>query len=113
MPLVLQNPVFADGPAMGHLYISAFVNDEFHRASFPGMSFEKQVAGAVSRWPNNYGDISSTYKKVVDTDTGRIVSYSKWCFVNTDVSELRKITGWFRCLVLRGWLFLRRLMLGT
>ena len=81
MPLELQDVSFGDGEAISHVYISAFYDDPFQRTLFPGLSFEKQVAGAISRWPNNYSELPSIYKKVVDTETGEVVSYSKWLFV--------------------------------
>jgi hypothetical protein len=99
-PVGLQTPYkslrlgdvrFSDGDEMAHVYISAFWNDPFHQSLFPDMPFEKQVAGVISRWPRNFGDLSALYKKVVDTETGDIVSYSKWTFANTAVGgELRK-----------------------
>ncbi|PVH81203.1 hypothetical protein DL98DRAFT_559951 [Cadophora sp. DSE1049] len=88
MPLILQDANFADGEAIANVYISAFFDDPFQRTLFPGMPFDQQVAGVISRWPNNYGDISAFYKKVVDTDSGETVGYSKWGFAFTDVGEV-------------------------
>ncbi|KAH9218108.1 hypothetical protein DL95DRAFT_361076 [Leptodontidium sp. 2 PMI_412] len=90
MPLILQDVTFADGEAIANIYISAFFDDPFQRALFPDMPFDKQVAGVISRWPNNHGDISAFYKKVVDTDSGEIVGYSKWGFAFTDAGEILK-----------------------
>ena len=94
MPFELQEVSFADGEQIAYVYISAFFDDPFMKTLYPGVPFEKQVAGAMSRWPTNYGDISSHYKKVIDTVTGNIVGYSKWSFANTDaLGELKKPTG--------------------
>ena len=90
MPLILQDVKFGDGRAIANIYISAFFDDPFQRTLSPDMPFEKQVAGVISRWPNNYGDISAYYKKVVDTDSGEIVGYSKWAFAFTDAGEVFK-----------------------
>jgi hypothetical protein len=94
MPLELQHVDFADGPAMQRAYIDAFYNDEFNKTLFPRMSYDQLLEGAISRWPRNYGALGAHYKKVVDTDTGEIVSYSKWAFANTQAGgQLPKQTG--------------------
>ncbi|KAH6718100.1 hypothetical protein BKA61DRAFT_572169 [Leptodontidium sp. MPI-SDFR-AT-0119] len=90
MPLIIQDVTFVDGEAIANIYICAFFDDPFQRTLFPDMPFDKQVAGVISRWPNNYGDISAFYKKVVDTDSGEIVGYSKWGFAFTDAGEILK-----------------------
>ncbi|KAF7515107.1 hypothetical protein G7054_g14759 [Neopestalotiopsis clavispora] len=94
MPLELQHVDFADGPAMQRAYIDAFYGDEFNKTLFPGMSYDQLLEGAISRWPRNYGALGAHYKKVVDTNTGEIVSYSKWAFANTQAGgQLPKQTG--------------------
>lgn len=94
MPLQLQEADFKDGKAIANVYISAFFDDPFLKSLYPGMPFEKQVAGVISRWPNNYGDISAHHKIVVDIDSGEVVSYSKWSFAFTNAGgALRKPTG--------------------
>jgi hypothetical protein len=94
MPLELQDVDFKDGKAIANIYISAFFNDPFQKTMFPGVSFEKQVAGVISRWPNNFGNVAAHYKKVVDTDTGDIVGYSKWSFAFTTAGgTLQKPAG--------------------
>jgi hypothetical protein len=94
MPLQLQDANFNDGKAIANIFVSAFFDDPFQKSLYPGMSFDKQVAGVFSRWPNEYGNIAAHYKIVVDTDSGEIVSYSKWEFVFTDAgASLRKPKG--------------------
>jgi hypothetical protein len=94
MPLQFQEADFMDGKAIANVCISAFFDDPFQKSLYPGKPFDKQVAGVISRWPNNYGDISAHYKIVVDTDTGEVVSYSKWSFAFTDAgATLRTPTG--------------------
>lgn len=94
MPLELQDAEFVDGPAIQRVYTSAFIDDPFIKTLFPGMSYDQLYTGTLSRWPRNYGDITAHYKKVVDTDTGEVISYSKWEFENTTAgAELRKPTG--------------------
>lgn len=94
MPLELRDVEFSDGEAISYVYITAFFDDPFNKTQFPGVSFERLLAGAISRWPRNYGDITGHYKKVVDTDTGKVVSYSKWSFANTTAGgQLRKPIG--------------------
>ncbi|KAH7416838.1 hypothetical protein BKA64DRAFT_656345 [Cadophora sp. MPI-SDFR-AT-0126] len=88
MPLTLQDVTFADGEAIANIYISAFSDDPFQRTLFPGMTFDQQVAGVITRWPRIYSDISAFYKKVVDTDSGETVGYSKWAFAFTDVGDV-------------------------
>ncbi|KAH7336224.1 hypothetical protein BKA65DRAFT_29898 [Rhexocercosporidium sp. MPI-PUGE-AT-0058] len=83
MPLLLQDVQFADGPAICNIHISAFFDDPFQQTLFPNMTFEKQLADMNARWPGDYGDTSFTWKKVVDTNSGEIVGYSKWAFMFT------------------------------
>ncbi|KAL2062410.1 hypothetical protein VTL71DRAFT_6676 [Oculimacula yallundae] len=84
MPLLLQDVNFEDGVPIANIYISAFYDDPFNKTLFPGISFVKQVAGVISRWPGNYGSISAHYKKVIDSESGKIISYSKWSFAFTE-----------------------------
>ncbi len=84
MPLELQDVEFGDGKEIAYVYISAFYDDPFQKTLYSGMSFDKQVTGVISRWRSNFGDLSAHYKKVVDTDTGKIVSYSKWSLAFTN-----------------------------
>ncbi|KAK5661598.1 hypothetical protein OQA88_9698 [Cercophora sp. LCS_1] len=84
MPLELRDVTFKDGNSIANVYISAFFSDPFHKTLYPGIPFDIQVAGVQSRWPRNYGDLAGRYKKVVDTTTGQVISYSKWGFVSTD-----------------------------
>ncbi|KAE9370584.1 hypothetical protein N431DRAFT_468621 [Stipitochalara longipes BDJ] len=94
MPLQLQEADFSDGEAIANICIRAFFDDPFQKSLFPGIPFDEQVAGVFSRWPNNYGDMSARYKIVVDTDSSKVVSYSKWAFVNTDAGAVvKKPTG--------------------
>jgi hypothetical protein len=94
MPLQLQDVDFNDGKAIASVFVSAFFDDPFQKSLYPGMPFDKQVAVIFSRWPNEYGNVSTRYKKVVDTDSGEIVSYSRWEFAFTDAgASLRKPRG--------------------
>lgn len=96
MPLELQDVYFSDGDSIQNVYISAFINDRFNQTLYPGMTFDQLIAGSKSRWPRNYGNLSAYYRKVVDTDTGEVVSYSKWAFENTTArGQLQKPTGKF------------------
>ena len=80
---------FGDGAAYANTYISAFSNDAYSRASFPGVTFDERVAGVISRWPKRYGEDFNVYKKVVDTDTGELISWIKIEFENTDIDPSR------------------------
>ena len=94
MPLELQDVVFEDGPGIAEVHVAAFFNDPFQKSLFPGMPYDEQLAGTISRWPKMYADTSVHYKKVVDTESGEIVSYSKWTFASTDAGkDLQKPTG--------------------
>ncbi|KAI0146926.1 hypothetical protein GGR57DRAFT_279270 [Xylariaceae sp. FL1272] len=84
MFLELRDVDFRDGSAIQQVYISAFHEDTFNMTLFPGMSYDRLLAGAISRWPRAYGEFGGHYKKVVDTETGDVVSYSKWRFTNSD-----------------------------
>ena len=76
-------------------YLSApFSMTHFRSPCIQGYHLIKQVAVILSRWPNEYGNFSAHYKIVVDTDSGEIVSYSKWEFVFTDAgASLRRSKG--------------------
>jgi hypothetical protein len=94
MSLELKDVAFQDGASIADVYVRAFLDDNFQRSLYPGMSFEKQLAGVISRWPQNYGSLSSLYKKVEDVETGITVSYSKWSLANTaSIRQLRQISG--------------------
>ncbi|KAG4434779.1 hypothetical protein IFR05_009740 [Cadophora sp. M221] len=90
MPLLFQDVEFADGPAIAYVHISAFFDDPFQQTLFPNMSFEEQLVGMNARWPSDYSDSSLFWKKVVDTDSGDIVGYSKWTFGFTDAGGIRE-----------------------
>ncbi|KAI1113481.1 hypothetical protein F5Y14DRAFT_452016 [Nemania sp. NC0429] len=83
MPLELQDVDFEDGEAISLLQLSVFYDDIFNKTLFPGMSFDSLLAAAVARWPNDYSEPGCRYKKVVDTTTDEIVSFTKWKFINT------------------------------
>jgi len=84
MPLQLQQASFSDGKVIATICIGAFFDDPFQKSLYPEMSFDEQVAGVLSRWPNDYAEVSTHFKIVVDTEYDEVVSYSKWVFVNTD-----------------------------
>ncbi|CZR60204.1 uncharacterized protein PAC_10100 [Phialocephala subalpina] len=94
MPLELQEVDLSDSPALANVQISAFFNDPFQKSLYPGMSFESQLVGLIARWPANYHDFVGHWKKVIDTETGEVVSWSKWAFEFTDAgAELQGPTG--------------------
>ncbi|KAK0109124.1 hypothetical protein ONS96_002951 [Cadophora gregata f. sp. sojae] len=93
MPLLLQDVDFQDGVTIADIYISAFYDDPFNKTLFPGVSFDQQVAGVISRWPGNYGAVSAHYKKVVDSESGKIISYSKWSFAFTNAGDVLRQPG--------------------
>lgn len=91
MPLHLRDATFNDGKAIAIVNIRAFFDDPFQKTLYPGIPFGQQVEGVFSRWPRNYGEPGAHYKVVVDTDSGEVVSYSKWAFIYTDAGgTLRK-----------------------
>lgn len=95
MPLELRDVDFADGPAIKLTYVGAFYEDEYNKTMFPNVSYDRLLAGALSRWPQEYGTPDICFKKVVDTDTGEIVGFSKWRLQNIQPdTRLPKKTGW-------------------
>ncbi|PTB39336.1 hypothetical protein M441DRAFT_70471 [Trichoderma asperellum CBS 433.97] len=85
MPLQLEDMAFKDGAAYAHTYVTSFQNNAYSRASYADQTFDQRVAGVIRRWPKNYGQTLVAYKKVVDTDTGELVSWVKIGFENTDI----------------------------
>ncbi|KAI1199111.1 hypothetical protein F5X97DRAFT_132753 [Nemania serpens] len=83
MPLELHDADFEDGEALSLLHLSVFYDDIFNKTLFPGVSFQSLLAAAIARWPQEYSEPGFHYKKVVDTATGEIVSFTKWRFINT------------------------------
>ncbi|KAI8944779.1 hypothetical protein F4801DRAFT_585076 [Xylaria longipes] len=83
MPLELQDVGFEDGAAISQLHVSVFYDDIFSKSLFPDVSLRSLLVDAVARWPQEYNEFGCHYKKVVDTATGEIVSFSKWKFINT------------------------------
>lgn len=77
--------MFKDGAAYAHTYITSFQSNAYSRASYADQTFDQRVAGVIRRWPKNYGQKLVAYKKVVDTDTGELVSWVKIGFENTDI----------------------------
>lgn len=93
MPLILKDANFHDGRAMASISMDAFFEDRMQQSLFPGMSKEKRIKRLIDRWPQNYGDLSKQYKKVIDSETGAVVSYASWTFAFTDAGGLRKLSG--------------------
>lgn len=85
MPLQVEDMAFKDGEAYADTYARSFWDDAFSKASFAGISFDERVAGILRRWPRNYAERFNTYKKVVDTDTGELVSWLKIEYENTGI----------------------------
>ncbi|POR35571.1 Uncharacterized protein TPAR_04246 [Tolypocladium paradoxum] len=84
MPFTCEAARFEDGPALANAYISAFYGDPFHDTLIQDVPFDRQVAGVIKRFPHNFVRPTVHYRKVVDTDTGAVVSYAKWGLDNTD-----------------------------
>lgn len=83
MPLEFQDVDLEDGEAISLLHLSVFYDDIFNKTLCPGMSFQSLLNAAIARWPQEYSEPGCHYKKVVDTATGEIVSFTKWKFINT------------------------------
>lgn len=86
MPFTCEAARFEDGPALANAYISAFYGDPFHDTLIRDVPLDRQVAGVIKRFPRNFVRLTNHYRKVVDTDTGAVVSYAKWGLANTDES---------------------------
>jgi hypothetical protein len=94
MSLNLQDVNWSDGRAIANISMDAFFQDKMQQSFFPGMSKDERIEGLLQRWPGNYGDLSKHYKKVIDSETGTIVSYAVWSFAFTDAGgPLRKPSG--------------------
>ncbi|ODA77608.1 hypothetical protein RJ55_07237 [Drechmeria coniospora] len=94
MPFACSAARLEDGPGLANAYISAFYGDAFHDTLVRGVPFDRQVAGVVCRFPRNFVNPAIHYRKVVDTGSGKIVSYAKWGLGNVDgVEEAEHLFG--------------------
>lgn len=88
MPFICEAAKFEDGPGLAYAYISAFYPEPYQTTIIEDVPFDKQVAGVARRFPRNFINPNTHYRKVVDTDTGDIVSYAKWGFENLEGDSL-------------------------
>lgn len=85
MNLQVKDMKYGDVEAYAETYIAAFWGGHNAPAdSDARKSYQDRVAGAVSRWNRNYAMPLSLYKKVVDTNSGRLVSFIKFEYVYTE-----------------------------
>lgn len=93
MPLRLEEVDFADGSELALVQTVAQAEDELIRALHPGLTFDAALAATRARWPSVYGFGSWHYKKVVDVETGKIVSFSRWATDEEFRRHLPPLTG--------------------
>lgn len=93
MPLRLEEVDFSDGAELALVQTAAQAEDELNQALHPGLSFDAALAATKARWPSVYGFGSWHYKKVVDVETGKIVSFSRWATDEEYRRYLPPLTG--------------------
>jgi len=78
----IKSCTFNDGPAIANAFISSFWTDESWRIIWAGKSREYVVSQAARRMPKILlrDSTHERHQKVVDTETGVVVAYSRWTF---------------------------------
>lgn len=76
MTLAIATAVFEDGEGIADAYVASFHPDKLQQVIFPWMS------DFMHRWPFNHAKPDGVFLKVTYTETGQIVSFSRWHFLN-------------------------------
>ncbi|CEJ92612.1 hypothetical protein VHEMI08251 [[Torrubiella] hemipterigena] len=79
MPLQFQDMTYGDATAFATAYILSF--ERLHAAR----PVDEKITGVISRWPRNYSEPFNIYKKIVDSETGMLVSWIKVSLDNTNL----------------------------
>ncbi len=88
MMLTLESASFADGDAISHIMAEAFYSTRLQQRLFPNVSLETKTENQRSRWPENYLAANVLHNKIVSGETGEMVSYANWEFVNVDAADV-------------------------
>lgn len=88
MVLTLEPARFIDGDAIAHVLVEPFNTMRMHQRLFPSVSLADKTANAKRKWPASYAKTGRRHNKVVDGETGEIVSYASWDFVNVDALDV-------------------------
>lgn len=93
MRLQLQNVDFSDGDELAAVQITSNSENQMLEAFNPGLDYETKLAAAKERWPSIYGFGPFYVQKVVDADTGKVVSVGRWMMPPKYKEDLPALTG--------------------
>lgn len=88
MVLTLKPARFDDGDAIAHIMAESFFSMRIQQRLFPNVSLETKTENQRMQWSQRYSASNVRHNKIVDDETGEVVSYANWEFVNVDASEL-------------------------
>lgn len=98
MVLTLKPARFDDGDGVSHIMAELFFSMHIQQRLFPGVSLETKTENQKMQWPTKYSAANVRHNKIVNGETGEVVSYANWEFVNADASELVSDISGGRCL---------------
>lgn len=93
MQFRLEEVNFADGDELATVQGTAQVDNALLRLLHPNLSTEDAIANMKQRWLSVYGFSSWYYNKVVDTESGKIVGFSRWGMPPDLREKLPPVTG--------------------
>ncbi|KAJ6780331.1 hypothetical protein PWT90_05328 [Aphanocladium album] len=88
MTLKLQPVCFADGDITSRIFAQSFYAMRIQQRLFPNVSLEVKTENAIKKWPFNYSRPNTVHFKIVNGDTGEVVSFAAWEFFNMDSSDV-------------------------
>ncbi|KAJ3491085.1 hypothetical protein NLG97_g5659 [Lecanicillium saksenae] len=88
MVLKLEPVRFADRDIISRIFAQSFYAMRIQQRLFPNVSLEDKTENAIKKWPFNYSRPNTARQKIVNSETGEVVSYAAWEFFNIDASDL-------------------------
>ena len=104
MPYIVQNVNLEDVSELSEMMMRAFWEDPHWALMWRGMTVEEVIEGHDHRLPYNLitGRERKRYQKVVDTETGEIVGYSRWLLPPTLVHNERDESVFWKDAMIQG-----------
>lgn len=93
MPFRLEEVDFTDGDELATVQGTAQADNALLRLLHPNLSTADAIANIKQRWLSVYGFSSWYYKKAVDTESGKIVGFSRWTMSDNYREMLPPVKG--------------------